>query len=96
MVLYELFGNEMLKCINENTASAKCGVAFKYSCKWRFQFNPKKCSIIIYGKDHEKNVNVFMGKVPIAVKDGDKHLGLPLTNKPDYTMSFLEKRITEC
>ena len=69
--------------------------AYNYSRKWRFTFNPTKCSIINFGKEKKNCTNISMGNEIIKVVNHDVHLGVVLANKQDYECEAIEKK-THC
>lgn len=73
-----------------------CSIAYNYSKKWRFKFNPSKCSIIVFGKDQQSNRNVMLGKECIKIVKKDVHLGIVLSNKEEYICEDIEKRMLGC
>ena len=71
-------------------------IAFEYSCKWRFKYSPKKCKVVIYGKDSNPGLNIVLGNNIIEYSNCENHLGLALaTNEKDEEL-YIEKRIQSC
>ena len=54
-------------------------IAYKFSTKWRFQYSPTKCKIIIIGKDTNPRLKVKLGESNFEVSTCETHLGVPLT-----------------
>ena len=70
-------------------------VACKYSRKWRFLFNPTKCSIVQFGKI-QNNVQIRIGADIVKVMKQDKHLGVILTNKEECIDDAMKEKIQHC
>ena len=67
-------------------------IAYNYSCKWRFQFSPEKCKIIIFGKDHSPLYNVKLGNHVITVSNSETHLGVGLTVSNKAENEYVNKK----
>ena len=50
-------------------------IASCYSRKWRFSFNPSKCSVVVFEKDKCVRINLRWGKELIKAVDGEMHFG---------------------
>ena len=68
-------------------------MAYNYSRKWRFSFNPSKCKLIVFGKDGNKKIEVKIGNHVIKQVTSDKHLGTLLSSKEKCTEDFITQRI---
>ncbi len=68
-------------------------MAYRYSVRWRFEFNPQKCSMLIIGNKKNVKDNVYLGKSKISACDSDVHLGLCLSNSKDGEMQFVHNKI---
>ena len=57
-------------------------MVYKYSVKWRFEFNATKCSIMVFG--HKKvdisNTKFMLGRVCVKASNAEVLLGTPLSN----------------
>ena len=67
--------------------------AYRHSCKWQYEFNPKKSSVIICGRDMCPTRHLCLGEHVINVVESDTHLGIPLVNNPAKLIAALHTRI---
>ena len=65
-------------------------IAYKFSTKWRFQYSPTKCKVVVVGKDTNPKLQVKMGNNTIDISNCETHLGVPLTgdSKQQETLSL--------
>ena len=70
-------------------------VAYKYSKKWRFAFNPSKCSIVAFGNG-KSSAQIKIGTETVKSVKKDVHLGVVLTNTPDCIEEAIGERIQKC
>jgi len=70
-------------------------IAHRYSKKWRFLFNPSKCSILQFGRT-QKCIQVKIGENMIKNVRQDKHLGVVMTDKNDCVKSVMKEKIHQC
>lgn len=68
--------------------------AYQYSKKWRFVFNPSKCSIVAFGK--ESNVQIKIGAENVKSVKKDNHLGVVLTDKSECVEEAILEKIQQC
>ena len=54
-------------------------IAYVHSCKCRYEFNPSKSHVIIYGRDMGPDMSLRLGSHELEVVGSDKHLGIPLS-----------------
>ena len=68
----------LLLSLTVNGLQELMNTCFAYSCRWRFEYNPLKCSIIVYneGKKSCKDRKWFLGKQLIPEADSYVHLGV--------------------
>ncbi len=71
-------------------------IAYHYSKKWRFEFNPTKCKVMIFGKDTNPRLNVKLGNHIIEVSDCEKHLGVDLCTSEKIKEKSVQSRIVQC
>jgi hypothetical protein len=71
-------------------------IAYRYSKKWQFQYNPNKCAVLIYGKDGTKDQEVYIGQHKLHVSNKEPHLGLVLATEDKYEVEYIKGRIAEC
>ena len=76
------YADDMVLIANsEEGLRRELDIASCYSRKWRFWFNPSKCSVVVFEKDKALRKDKFkMGKELIKVVDGEMHLGIWLSN----------------
>ena len=67
-----------------------------FSCKWQFDFNPKKCAYLVHGNDTDKKNDVFIGPHKLALSCKEPHLGVVLSSQDKYEQEFLRDRISKC
>ena len=53
--------------------------ANNHSSKWRYDFNPSKTHVFVFGRDYNPGTDLHLGNHTLDVVDMDKHLGVPLT-----------------
>ncbi len=70
-------------------------IAYEYSKKWRFQFNPSKCSIVQFGEE-KRNIRINLGAERIETVKSDFHLGVVLTNKDECVEEAIREKIQQC
>ena len=70
--------------------------AYEYSCKWRFQFSPQKCKILIFGRDQSPKYEIKLGNDVIEQSCCETHLGVGLYTNKKSEISYIEKRISKC
>ena len=89
------------------TIVARCGndlqylfdIAYKFSMKWRFEYNPKKCAILIIGKNNipgNCDNKIKLGNTVINVSDSETHLGVGLVTSKQNEVEYIKSRITSC
>ena len=53
-------------------------IADKHSSKWRYDFNPTKSQVIVFGDDSSPDRQLYLGDDALDVILAEKHLGVPL------------------
>jgi hypothetical protein len=66
---------------------------YRYSIKWRFDFNPSKSVILIFGEDTCPDVPLLLGTETIQVKKGDCHMGIYIGQDKGLENEFVRQRI---
>ena len=69
-------------------------VAHRYSSRWRFQFNPQKCSVLVFGTVAQPNIQ--LGPNQIKVTKCENHLGVPLTMDAKHELDYIKDRVGSC
>ena len=66
----------------KNDLQALFDIAYEYSRKWKFQFNPQKCVTLSFGKlnRYEKLTKIKMGPHLIKTSTCENYLGIPLAS----------------
>ena len=64
----------------------------RYSCKWKFKFNPEKCVSMTFGKSKE-NIQVKLGSEYMEEVDCTNYLGTPFYTRPCHEKIEIEKKI---
>ncbi len=67
-------------------------IAYKYSRKWKFRFNPPKCIVLTFGNTSDKE-SIKLGEVVLNVVTKCTNLGTPIYTKSCYGMEEIEDRI---
>ena len=68
--------------LGKNSTDQILDLAFRHSCKWRYQFNPKKSAVLVYGEgvNEQKSNSIHrvyrLGRDPIKEQVTYEHLGL--------------------
>ena len=77
------YADDIASCCSTKTKIDKVlDIAYKHSCVWRYNFNPKKCAVLVYGEtrdEHDRNVSqrVFkLGPHRIKEKTEYEHVGV--------------------
>ena len=98
------------ECVNcaafadDITLIAKCktdlqslfDTAHNYSRKWRFQYNPAKCAVMIFGIDSQPRTNILLGTDTVQISPSEPHLGNVLATSKHTTTEFIKERIKKC
>jgi hypothetical protein len=69
---------------------------YDFSSKWRLEFNPEKCRIVVYGKDKAPHVKLMIGDRPIERCDAHSHVGTVLTQSKSEVNKYMKLRIKAC
>ncbi len=67
-------------------------IAYKYSRKWKFRFNPPKCMVLTFGNTSEKE-SIKLGDVILKEVTKCTNIGTPMYIKSSHEMEKLEVRI---
>ena len=70
------------------------GIASKYSKKWRYSYNMPKTECMIWGRDHDPQIEIIMNGYQIEGKAKSKHLGIALCNGYEHKMTDCKTRGT--
>ena len=70
-------------------------MAYMYSKKWRFSFNPDKCKLLVFGKTI-KNVKLKLGNYCIKQVSCDRHLGTILSCNAKDQDKYINEVILQC
>jgi hypothetical protein len=80
-------------CLHKPHMQKLLNSAFSYSQRWRFNFNPDKCAILVFGKDMCPSYTLKLGGVAIPVKKAEVHMGVLLTRDAESEQSFIRGKI---
>ena len=100
-------GEECVNCAafaDDITLIARCktdlqalfDIADRYSKRWRYQYNPTKCAIMIFGPDSQPKTDVILGAHVLKVSQSEPHLGGVLAVNEQGTQNFINQRIKSC
>ena len=87
MVLISLSRNGLQQMLN---------ICHAYACKWRFEYNPLKCGVIVFNEKSTKKVHVRqwnIGSAQICEVDDYTHLGITCNKFMDNSMCIQEATI---
>ena len=82
-----------IMAVSKESIQQLVSMAYNYSRKWRFSFNPAKCKLIVFGTDSNKKVEIKIGSHVISQVAADKHLGTLLSSREKCTEEFVNQRI---
>ena len=68
--------------------------AYDHSRKWRYDYNPQKSTILIFGRDSSPSYQFKLGDHVIPQVDSDTHLGVPLVTSMRALNTRIEERIS--
>lgn len=71
-------------------------IAYEYSVKWHFRFNPEKCITLVFGKDRQKDMNITLGGYKIKESKSEPHLGGVLATTAAKEQEYINLRIDAC
>jgi hypothetical protein len=66
--------------LHKPNLQAMLDIAHKHSSMWRYEFNPQKSHVLIFGVDNSPATHVYIGDQRLKVTKSDKHLGVPLAS----------------
>ena len=75
---------------------AKLNIAVSHSNNWRYDYNARKCVVIVFGKDNNPETKLFLGSQELTCIESHEHVGTLLSNSDKQTTNYCKKRITEC
>jgi exonuclease III len=78
--------------LNKVSMQQMIDIAYRYSCKWRFEFNPKKCAVLIFG-NHAVQVPFVLGNAHIKTMSEYTHVGVNIATKQVTDLCQVKKRI---
>ena len=79
--------------IHKPTLQRQLDKVHRYSKRWRFDFNPTKCVVIIFGKDTCPGNKLKLGDTVIPEQKGEKHMGILLSHDRDLENEFIRQRV---
>ena len=71
-------------------------IAYNYSLRWRFEYNPQKCKIMVFGNTRNLNCDIRLGSNVITVSKCETHLGVPLAVNMSDQLQSIKERVTSC
>ena len=83
----------MAKC--KNDLQLMFDIAYRFSKKWRFEYNPKKCAVMLFGNTRTEG-DIHLGDNIIKETKTEIHLGTGLITSERYELEFMQKRINGC
>ena len=82
--------------MSKATLQSLFNIADDYSRQWQFEYNPKKCKILVYGKDVNPENNAYLGNNKLSEVDMEPHLGVVLAKDFRYENEYIKQRIVTC
>ena len=82
-------------CIHKHMLQAQLNSIYKYSCKWRFKFNPGKSVTMIYGEDMCPDKHLYLGQTEIKIAKGDLHMGIYIGQDKKWNTDLWKSGYTE-
>ena len=70
-------------------------IAYRYSCKWRFDFSPSKCAVMIFGKNTPQ-CTFHLGPTNLSIVPQYTHVGVTLVSKGKIALTDIKKRLQAC
>ena len=70
-------------------------IAYEYSCKWKFKFNPEKCVTLTFNSGKRKSQVVKMGEKDLKEVESTNYLGTILSTKAHLEKENIVNRIQE-
>ncbi len=67
-------------------------IAYKYSRKWKFRFNPPKCIVLTFGNTIDKE-SIKLGDIVLKEVTKSMNLGTPMYTESSHEMEEIEVRI---
>ncbi len=71
-------------------------IVYDFSCKWRLQFNPKKCKIIVYGNDRMDHKDFTLGSDIIERCKAHIHVGTTMYPSSSEVSKYVRDKINKC
>ena len=85
-----------LNAISVKALQKLLDVVYEFSCKWRLQFNPQKCKILVYGDDKTPNTTIRLGREEIKRCDAHTHVGTLMTPHAQQMTKHMKSKIAKC
>ena len=70
-------------------------IAYSYSCKWRFDFSPSKCAVMIFGRSIPQCA-FHLGPTNLNIVTQYTHVGVTLVSKGKIAVTEIKKRLQAC
>ena len=70
-------------------------IAHRFSCKWRFEFNPKKCAVLVFGGNGE-DAGISLGNDEIRTTEDYTHVGIKLRTNTSGRLIDVKKQLDTC
>ena len=74
----------------------RLNIAYQYSQKWHFDFNPTKCRVLAFSKHRDLTINVKLGQNRISQTSSEEHLGVCIATTKEEELKYMQKRIRGC
>jgi len=66
--------------LHKPNLQAMLDIAHNHSSMWRYEFNPQKSHVLIFGVDNSPATHVYIQDQRLKVTKSDEHLGVPLAS----------------
>ena len=81
--------------LHKSSLQCMLAIAYKHSQLWRYEFNPLKSQVLIFGKDPSVGTELRLGGELLDVVKADTHLGVPLASDLRALEDILGSRISK-
>ena len=79
-----------------NAMQALLDKAYDFSCDWRYEYNPMKCTVVVYGRDSKPYTPLKLGDQELAVKEWAEHVGTVVSGNNTKVVEYIKHRVEAC
>jgi len=85
-----------IAALSKIALNAQLNIAYKYGCKWRFQYGVDKTQGLAFGDDLRPDLPIKIGHEVVRLSEQGNHLGTPLLTNSRVEECFVQERISDC